>query len=295
MRGDELINLATRSPVLSDGAMGTMLQARGLAPGACPELWNVEQPDLVREVHAAYIDAGSCMISTNTFGGSRLKLESYGLAVRVRELNRAGSAIAREVAGSDHFVAGSVGPTGKFLEPLGELAFDEAAKAFEQQCSALAEGGADVILLETFSDLEEARAAVTGALRSGLPVFCTMAFDTGGRTMMGVDPRSAALRLTELGAFGVGANCGVGPRETLDIVRQIRAATEGIVIAQPNAGLPRVVEGRTVYDSTPEEMAKYAVEFANLGVNVIGGCCGSTPDHIRAMGAALRGATQRAV
>lgn len=295
MRGDELINLATKSPVLSDGAMGTMLQARGLPPGACPELWNVEQPDLVREVHAAYIDAGSCMISTNTFGGSRLKLESYGLAVRVRELNRAGSAIAREAAGPDRFVAGSVGPTGKFLEPLGELAFDKAAKAFEEQCSALAEGGADVILLETFSDLEEARAAVTGALRSGLPVFCTMAFDTGGRTMMGVDPKSAALRLTELGVSGVGANCGVGPRETLDIVRQIRAATKGIVIAQPNAGLPRVVEGRTVYDSTPEEMAKYAVEFANLGVNVIGACCGSTPDHIRAMGAALRGATQRAV
>lgn len=287
MSGIELISLASEQPVLSDGAMGTMLQAAGLESGACPELWNTERPELVRNIHAAYVEAGSRIVSTNTFGGNRLKLSSYGLEGSVLELNAAGVSLAREAAGKDNFVAGSVGPTGKFLEPLGELAFEEAADVYAEQTQALADAGADVILMETFSDLEETRAALSGACRSGLPCFCTMAFDTGGRTMMGVDPVTAAVELTKAGAAGVGANCGIGPAESLGISKLMRDSTTVLVIAQPNAGLPRVAHGRTVYDSTPEEMACYAVQLAEIGVNIIGGCCGSTPDHIRAIALAL--------
>ncbi len=288
MSGERLIALAMQGPVVGDGAMGTMLQDYGMTAGKCPELWNIEHPDAVRAVHEAYIKAGSCMIGTNTFGGNRLKLEAYGLVDKVRDLNHAGVAVAREAAGSDHFVAASIGPTGRFLEPLGDMTFDQAADVFAEQAQAQAEAGADVILMETFSDLQEIKAALAGAKRTGLPCFCSMTFDTGGRTMMGVDPVTAAVELMDAGASGVGANCGLGPGETLDIVRQMRDAVSGIVIAQPNAGLPEVVGDRTVYSSTPEEMASYAVRFAQIGVNIIGGCCGTTPDHIRAIAAAIK-------
>jgi len=238
---------------------------------------------VIHAIHTAYIEAGARIISTNTFGGSRLKLESYGIGDRARELNSAGVAIARQAAGDDNFVAASVGPTGKFLEPLGDLTFEEAADIFAEQALAQAAAGADAILMETFSAIEEAKAALAGALRTGLPCLCTMAFDTGGRTMMGVDPVAAAQELSKAGAAGVGANCGVGPAEMLEVVRRMRDATDVIVVAQPNAGLPKIVEGQTVYDSTPAEMGYYAVQFAKLGVNIIGACCGSTPEHIRAM------------
>lgn len=287
MSGQQLVALAAVQPVVGDGAMGTMLQAQGLQAGACPELWNVENPKAIRAVHAAYIEAGSRMIGTNTFGGNRIKLEAYGLSDRVRELNFAGVALAREAAGPDNFVAASIGPTGKFLEPLGDMTFDEAADIFAEQAQAQADAGADAILMETFTDLGETKAALAGALRTGLPCFCTMAFDTGGRTMMGVDPVTAAVQLTEAGASGVGANCGLGPAETMDIIRLMREATSELIIAQPNAGVPQIVGGETVYNSTPEEMASYAVQFAQIGVNIIGGCCGSTPDHIRAIAAAI--------
>ena len=287
MSGQRLIEVAETRTILSDGAMGTQLQERGLVAGICPELWNVECPDDVKAVHLAYLDAGSTIISTNTFGGNGIKLQAYGLSGRVHELNKAGAALARVAAGPVRFVAASVGPTGKFLEPLGEMTPEECADVFEQQARALADGGADVILLETFSDLDECRAALAGALRAGILCFCTLAFDTGGRTMMGVDPETAAVQLTDAGAAGVGANCGVGPADTLDVVRKMREVVSAIVIAQPNAGVPQISGGRTVYDSTPEEMAAYAVRFAQLGVNIVGGCCGSTPAHIRAMSEAL--------
>lgn len=287
-RGELLLKEAAERVTLSDGAMGTMLQQHGMQAGECPELWNLERPDVIRSVHMAYIGAGSRIISTNTFGGNRLKLASYGLADRVEELNAAGVRLARETAGEDHFVAASIGPTGKFLEPLGDLTFDEAADVYAEQAFAQAAAGADVILMETFSDLAEAKAALIGALRTGLPCFCTMAFDTGGRTMMGVDPVTAARELTEAGAAGIGANCGVGPDSALEIAREMRQATAALVVVQPNAGLPRIADGRTVYDSTPEEMAKYAVEYAKLGVNIVGGCCGSTPEHIHAISLALK-------
>jgi 5-methyltetrahydrofolate--homocysteine methyltransferase len=278
-----VVELAKTQVVLCDGAMGTMLQTYGLRSGKCPELWNVEQPNIVKSIHAAYVAAGSKIISTNTFGGNRLKLDSFGLGNRVRELNQAGVYIAREVAGNDCFVAVSIGPSGRFLEPLGDLTFDEAVAKFEEQAFAAAEAGADIILLETFSAIEEAKAALSAAIKTGLPCFCTMAFDTGGRTMMGVSPVTAAKELTDFGASGVGANCGLGPVETLEIIKQMRSATSNILIAQPNAGLPKVVNGHTIYDSTPEDMAQFAIQAKAIGVNIIGGCCGTTPEHIRAM------------
>ena len=287
MQGDKLIELASRKPVLCDGAMGTMLQSHGLQAGACPELWNAERPDAIRAIHTAYIEAGARVISTNTFGANRLKLESYEIGRRARDLNVAGVAIARDVAGDDNFVAASIGPTGKFLAPLGDLTVEQAANIFAEQASAQAEAGADIMLLETFSDLDEAKVALKAALKTGLPSFCTMAFATGGRTIMGVSPDTAAVELSDAGAAGVGANCGLGPADMLDIIRQMRDSISGIVIAQPNAGLPKMVRGRTVYDCTPDEMAAYAVRFAQLGINMIGACCGSTPEHTRAMGAAL--------
>ncbi|MDI6827414.1 MAG: homocysteine S-methyltransferase family protein [Armatimonadota bacterium] len=287
MRGEELIKQARQKPILADGAMGTMLLNKGLPPGTCPELWNVEHFDIIYSIHAAYVEAGSQLISTNTFGANRLKLELFGLQDRVQELNKLGIQAAREAAGDKVFVAGSIGPSGKFLEPLGDLTAEEATDVFAEQAIAMAEAGADVILMETFADLTELKAALNGSLKSGLPCFCTMPFDTNGRTMMGVSPQDAAVVLTGVGAAGVGANCGVGPEETLDIIKQIRETTNAIVIAQPNAGAPRIVGGVAVYDSTPEEMASFAKEAARIGVNIIGACCGSTPEHIWAMAKAL--------
>lgn len=286
-RHESLIDMAIQRVLLSDGAMGTMLQVSGLRPGECPELWNVEHPDVVKAIHAAYVAAGSDVICTNTFGGNRFKLDSLGLAYLMRELNEAGIRLAREVAGDECFVAASIGPSGKFIEPLGDLSFDDAVEGFAEQAAVAAEAGADVILLETFSALEEIKAALIGSLKTGLPCFCTMAFDSGGRTMMGVSPAVAARELSDAGASGVGANCGVGPVDTLDVIRQMRSETSKLIVVQPNAGLPKIIDDRTIYDSTPDDMALFAEQAAALGANVIGGCCGTTPDHIRRMAKSL--------
>jgi 5-methyltetrahydrofolate--homocysteine methyltransferase len=234
--------------------------------------------------------AGSEAISTNTFGGNRLKLRAYGLQDRVSELNVAGIRVAREVAGDAVFVVGSLGPTGEFLEPLGDLSFEEAADVFREQAQAIADADADCILLETFADLEELKAGLAGALTTALPCLCTMPFDTNGRTMMGVSPVQAARDLTNAGASGVGANCGVGPAETLDVMQQMRGATDAVLVAQPNAGIPHIDLGRTVYDSTPSEMASYAVGLVRAGVRILGACCGSTPEHISAIREAVKAA-----
>jgi len=287
MRGNELVELARLRPVIADGAMGTMLQQKGLEPGACPELWNIEHADVVRAIYEAYIAAGSEVISTNTFGCNRIKLRTYGLENRAVEINSASVRIAKGVAGEQAYVMGSIGPTGHFLEPYGDLTFDDAISVFHEQALAMAQAGADVILLETFSDILEVKAGLAAALKTGIPCFCTMAFDSSGRTMMGVSPARAATELTEAGATGVGANCGTGPTEMLDIVRQMRAVTKAILIAQPNAGVPRIDKGQVIYDVSPEEMAEYAQKFVDAGVNIIGACCGSTPEHIKAIRKAL--------
>jgi 5-methyltetrahydrofolate--homocysteine methyltransferase len=267
--------------------MGTMLQLAGLTDGA-PERWNVERPEVISAIHRAYVEAGSDFISTNTFGGTRNRLQLDGLAGRVAELNEAGARLAREAAGS-RLVAGSIGPTGELMEPLGLLTPDGARESFAEQARALKAGGVDFALIETMSALEEARAAVAGARDAGLPVAVTMSFDTNFHTMMGVKPVQAVATLAGWGVTLVGANCGNGPAEIGRIMAEMsKARPEGVhLMAKSNAGMPRWKDDRITYGGTPEVMAEYARSMLALGVRVIGGCCGSAPEHIAAMRAAL--------
>ncbi|NPA90338.1 MAG: betaine--homocysteine S-methyltransferase [Chloroflexi bacterium] len=279
--------------VLGDGAMGTMLQKLGLTTGGAPELWNVEAPEKVQEVHRGYVDAGSMVITTNSFGGTRYRLALHNLQDRVHELNVAAARIAREVAGEDIAVAGSMGPTGELLFPLGTLSFEEARDAFAEQAAALVEGGVDFLLVETMSALEEVQAAIEGirqAVGDQVPIAVTMTFDTRGHTMMGVSPAQALETIYGWGIRYIGSNCGNGPEETIQAMEQMAAhkPEDVILIAQSNAGVPRWQKGgEIVYDGTPEVMAEYARRVRDLGVRYIGACCGSTPDHIRAMAQAL--------
>jgi 5-methyltetrahydrofolate--homocysteine methyltransferase len=276
--------------LIADGATGTTLQRAGLPPGAAPERWNLENPDAIRALHRGYVEAGSDLILTNTFGGSRPRLAMEGLDGQVREVNLAAARLAREVAGDRVLVLGDIGPTGQLMRPMGTLTYDDAVAAFAEQAAALAEGGVDAILIETMSDLNEAKAAVEGVRRAtDLPVLVTMSFDTNGRTMMGVKPADAAKTLWAMGVDAVGANCGRSLSENLEAIRQMREALpEATLMAKPNAGLPRMDGMQAVYDLTPEVMAECALEFAALRIKVFGGCCGSTSEHIHAAAQALR-------
>jgi 5-methyltetrahydrofolate--homocysteine methyltransferase len=282
-----LERLATGETILADGAMGTMLQAAGLEKGHAPEELNLTRPQTVISVHTQYCKAGSEIILTNSFGGTRFRLGKHGLEERAYELNRRAAELAREC--SDIIVGGSMGPTGEFFPPLGKLTEEEATQAFAEQAQGLADGGADLLVVETMSDLHEAEAAVRGAReRTDLPLVCTMTFDTRLHTMMGVSPQKAAETITSWGVQVTGANCGTGPEEVEKVMEQMKEAVPGAVLwAKPNAGVPRLVEGLAQYDATPDLMAKYAVRYAALGVRFIGGCCGSTPEHIAAMARAL--------
>lgn len=276
--------------LVADGATGTMLQKAGLPPGAAPERWNLERPEAIRALHQGYIDAGADLILTNTFGGSAVRLEREGLADQATAVNLAAAQLAREVAPASVLVLGDLGPTGQMLAPLGPLSYEAAVAAFAEQAAALAEGGVDAILVETMSDLNEAKAAVEGAGQvTDLPILVSMSFDTRGRTMMGVRPEQAARALWALPVDVIGANCGRTLDETLTAVRKMRAAVpEAVLMAKPNAGLPHTEGGDLVYDVTPEVMADYARRFvAEAGVKIFGGCCGSTPEHIRAVAEAL--------
>ena len=290
---DRLLDLIQRKGlVLGDGAMGTMLQLAGLTDGGAPELWNVTHPDAVRAIYQGYADAGSDIITTNTFGGTRYRLKLHKLEARVFELNQAAAALAREVAGADRLVAGSMGPTGELMEPLGPLTLDEARAAFAEQAAGLAAGGVDFFLVETMSSLDEVQAAVEGARQaSDRPVVVTMTFDTNYRTMMGVTPAQAVQTLYGWGVTVIGANCGNGPAEIERIMYEMTQARPAgaVLMAQSNAGLPRWSEGGIAYDGTPDVMAGYAQRMRALGVQVIGACCGSTPEHLAAMRAALDG------
>jgi 5-methyltetrahydrofolate--homocysteine methyltransferase len=277
--------------LIADGATGTTLQKAGLPSGMAPERWNLENPDAIRALHRGYVEAGADLILTNTFGGSRLRLEMEELGDRVYEINLAAARLAREIAGDRVLVLGDMGPTGQLMEPMGTLTYDVALDVFAEQAGALADGGADAILVETMSDLNEAKAAVEGARRAtDLPILVTMSFDTHGRTMMGVKPEDAARELWGMGVDAVGANCGRTLSENLEAIRQMREALpEATLMAKPNAGLPRMEGSESVYDVTPEIMAEYAEKFAALDVKIFGGCCGSTPGHIRAASDTLRG------
>ena len=275
--------------LLADGATGTMLQRMGLPDGLAPEVWVMEEPDRIRELHRMYVQAGSDLILTCTFGGTRFRLAGHGLADQVVEVNRRAAELAREIAGDDVFVAGDMGPTGQLLVPLGQVTAEEMRAAFAEQASGLARGGADFLLIETMSDLGEAQAAIEGARQAtDLPIVATFSFDTHGRTMMGLKPELVAQKIGSL-VEGVGANCGQDPAEYVGFMRAMRqAAPDAVLWAKPNAGLPRLVEGEAVYDADPEYMAQIALHLREAGAEVIGGCCGTTPEHIAAMRAALR-------
>lgn len=290
---DRLLDLIERKGlVLGDGAMGTMLQRAGLTDGSAPELWNVTHPDAVRSIYQGYCEAGSDFITTNSFGGNAFRLKLHQLQERVFELNQAAAALARQVASDERLVAGSIGPSGELLEPLGALTVEAARAAFAGQAAGLAAGGCDFLLIETMSALEEVQAALQGARQAtSLPLAVTMTFDTNFRTMMGVTPAQAVTTLHQWGVTVIGANCGNGPAEIERIMWEMaQARPEGVVLmAQSNAGLPRWKAGEISYDGTPQVMADYAQRMRALGVRVIGACCGSTPDHLRAMRAALDG------
>ncbi len=280
-----------QSPVLCDGAMGTLLYAKGIFINRSYDELNLSQPDLIRGIHHDYLQAGAEIIETNTFGGNSFRLRRHSLADKVRDINRAGVRLAREAAKSfDVWVAASVGPLGTRIEPLGKTSFQEAREAFRAQIETLAEGGVDLLILETFGYLEEIHQAMLAArdVSAKLPIVAQVTIDEDGNCLDGSDPQTFVSRLEEWGADVIGCNCSVGPVAMLDAMEKVRAATSLPLAAQPNAGIPRSVDGRNIYLCSPEYMASYARKFVAAGVRLVGGCCGTTPEHIRVMKAALR-------
>jgi len=280
-------------PVLiADGAMGSFLMERGLRPGEPPESFNLTRPDLLREVAELYLDAGAEVVQTNTFGGSALKLAAYGLDDQTEEINRRAVEAVREAVDGRAYVSGSCGPSGQMIKPYGEAEPSDVRESFLRQIGALVGAGVDVLCIETMIDLNEATLAIEAArsISVDIPVMATMTFDAtprGFHTIMGNDVASAASGLVEAGADLVGSNCGNGIEVMIEIARAFRSCTDGPLLFQPNAGLPELVDGQVVYSETPEFMAEKAKELAALGVEVIGGCCGTTPAHTRALRTAL--------
>jgi len=285
--------LAEGGPVLADGAMGTMLFANGLQFGDPPEVWNLTQPEVVRRIHRGYLDAGSRIVMTNTFGGNRLRLSLHNLDRRVAELNRTAAVLLRsevDAAGATALVAGDIGPTGAIMAPTGTLEYEEAVDVFAEQAAALVAGGVDLIWIETMSDLTEVKAAIEGVRRvaPGIALIATMTFDTRGNTMMGVSPEQAVVALDAWGADAVGGNCGNGPDELVAVIRRMRpAAPDVVLVGKSNAGMPELVDMRAVYRAEPAHMAREALEMREAGATIIGGCCGTTPDHLREMAGLL--------
>lgn len=292
--GIVLDTLTEAIPLISDGGFGTSLQSAGLESGHCPEEWNVSRPDAVRAVHRGFVDAGSEMILTNTFGGSRPKLQRAGLADRTVELNTAAVRLALEAAGDRAIVVGSVGPTGAFLAPLGDYSPERMEEVYAEQIAALIAAGAAGICVETQSSTEEAACAIRAAkgIDPAVDVIATFTFEEGAggfRTMMGVDPAAAAQNAAAAGADITGSNCGNGIERMADIVSAFKQHTHLPILVHANAGVPELVDGATVFRQTPEDFAAGAPAVAAAGAAIIGGCCGTGPDHIRALRTAIKG------
>jgi 5-methyltetrahydrofolate--homocysteine methyltransferase len=287
-----LDKLGQNKILLSDGAWGTFLQDKGMKPGECPEQWNITRRDDVLDIAKSYLLAGSDIIETNSFGGSVFKLSLYGHGDKVGEINQAAAEISREAAGKDKHVAGSIGPTGKLLL-MGDVTENELYDAFREQAVALEKGGSDIIIIETMSALDEASLAVRAARENTkCTVIITMTFSKTPngeyRTMMGVSPIEMVISMKDAGAHIIGSNCGNGIEEMIGIVKEIRSADNNIpVMIQANAGVPELIDGKTVFRESPELMASYIPELIKAGANIIGGCCGTTPEHIMAIGRAL--------
>jgi 5-methyltetrahydrofolate--homocysteine methyltransferase len=298
MRKSILEKIKTKGILVSDGAWGTLLQERGLQPGQCPESWNLDYPEKVMEVAKAYVEAGSDLIETNSFGGSRFKLRHYGLENKTFEINRKAAEISRAAAGEDVIVLGSIGPTGKMLI-MGDVTREELYQAFKEQAIALEHGGADAICIETMTDLDEAIIAVQASRENtGLEVICTMTFDktvTGEfRTMMGVSPEQMVKGLVNAGANIIGTNCGNGMENMIPIVREIRKLDDNIpVLVHANAGLPHLENGKNIFDESPDITASFVNDLIDSGANIIGGCCGTTPNHIIAIRQKAEGRMQK--
>ncbi len=282
-----LDKLKNKRVILSDGALGTMLQAKGLQPGECPELWNITRRKEVLDIARSYFDAGSEIVATNSFGGNVFKLSYYGLGDKVSELNQSAAEIVREAAGKDRYVAGSIGPTGKMLL-MGDVTEEEWYDAFREQAIALEKGGADIIIVETMTAIEEAAIAVKAARENtSCTVAVTMTFSKTPegeyRTMMGVSPEEMINSMKEAGTHIIGSNCGNGIEEMTGVAKAIRSYDKDIpMIIQANAGAPEYIDGKTIFRESPEMMASYVPELIKSGANIIGGCCGTTPEHIRA-------------
>jgi 5-methyltetrahydrofolate--homocysteine methyltransferase len=293
---ERLQDAIRRRPLLGDGAMGTQLMLAGLEHGGCGEAWNLTQPDRVLAIQRRYAEAGSDCILTNTFGGSRIMLSRHGHADDVAEINRAGVALARQAFGPrEGYVIGDIGPFGGLMEPYGDFTEEQVREAFEEQARALVDAGADAILIETQTSLEELTLGLGAAERAGaVCIIGSMAYDVtldgaNFRTMMGVDPERAARRMVERGAHIVALNCGTGMdmERARQAVLRYRRVTDLPVMAQPNAGQPKLVEMKVTYDETPEQMVRGVVPLLEAGVNILGACCGSSPDHIRAFRVAM--------
>lgn len=287
--------LATRPWLLADGATGTNYFQMGLVSGDAPEMWNFEHPERVRELHRRFIEAGADIILTNTFGGNRHRLKLHNAQDRVHEVNVAAANNARAEADAvarDVYVGGSIGPTGEIFMPVGMLPYEEGVAAFAEQAMALKDGGVDVLWVETMSSEEELRAAVEGAAQAGLPIVTTMSFDTNGRTMMGITPKAFGALTAALPhqPCAIGANCGVGASELVATVMGItEARPDAAVVAKGNCGIPQYVNGAIHYTGTPELMADYARIALDAGAKIIGGCCGTSPEHLASMRKAMEG------
>ncbi len=272
-------------PVFWDGAMGTQLIARGLG-GKVSEFWNLEKPEVIEQIHRDYMEAGAEVVQTNTFGGNRIKLKGAGLEDKVQEINRRAGEIAKKAVQGKALVAGDIGPTGEMMSPMGSLTPEQAEEVFAEQASALLEGGVDLFSIETMFDLEEVRSAIRAVKKVAphFPVVAHMTFRKTSRgffTMMGVTPKQAISAMLEEGADLVGANCTIGPAEMVELVREMRAYTSAPLIAQANAGSPRLENGKEVYEFSAQEYAEYAPKIFSAGANAIGACCGSTPEFIK--------------